>query len=61
MRYVSNATSPNIVGGYPGNNIGAFHRQTIAGGGETGHVNSVAGNGDVVWSGSGNTAEFHAT
>ena len=33
MRYEPNADSPNIIGGHPNNSVGAFHGQTVAGGG----------------------------
>ncbi len=57
MRIVPNATSPNIIGGYSGNVIGAgVSGGTISGGGQSGFVNSVGGSYGTVGGGVGNTA-----
>ena len=57
-----NAVSPNVIGGYRGNNVtdgrvGA----TIGGGGASGYVNRVTDNYGTVGGGGGNTASGNAT
>jgi hypothetical protein len=56
--------SPNIIGGYAGNTAGADSAdsaEVIAGGGDSGYVNTVTAYGGAVGGGVGNTAGFLAT
>jgi hypothetical protein len=55
VEYRPNATSPNILGGYSGNTIGSVHGATIAGGGYSGHINSISGNFAFIGGGSSNS------
>jgi len=57
LRIESNATSPNIIGGYSGNTVtpGRFGA-TISGGGTSGSVNSVTGDYGTIGGGFFNTA-----
>ncbi|KXK55238.1 MAG: hypothetical protein IPM61_01885 [Chlorobi bacterium] len=54
IRLVPNATSPTILGGFSGNTASGVGI-TIAGGGQTGNVNSVSNNFGTIGGGYGNT------
>jgi hypothetical protein len=56
MRYETNATSANIIGGYRANSITAgVTTATIAGGGQNGAANTIASNCATISGGRGNT------
>ena len=61
LRLEPNATSPNVIGGFSGNNItsGALG-VTICGGGKSQYANSVTANGGTIGGGLGNTASNFA-
>jgi hypothetical protein len=62
MRYVPNATSPNIIGGYSGNAISpTVSGVVVAGGGSIVHPHDVVGSYATVAGGEGNLAGDHAT
>jgi len=57
LRLEPHATSPNVVGGYNGNSIGAgVYGAAIAGGGSSGSLNEVTGNYSAIGGGLSNTA-----
>ncbi len=57
LRIVPRADSPNIIGGYHGNTVGAgVYGATISGGGMSDHVNRVTSNFGTVGGGGFNTA-----
>ncbi len=61
LRLEPNASSPNVVGGYSGNSVtSGIYGATIAGGGESGNLNTVTNNYGTVGGGKGNTASEHA-
>ena len=57
MRLEPNSTSPNIIGGYHGNNVApTLGGQTIGGGGISGHENQVNGSYCTISGGHSNTS-----
>jgi len=57
LRLEPNETSPNLVGGFNGNNVTpGIYGATIGGGGQGGNVNSITGSFSTVAGGEGNSA-----
>jgi hypothetical protein len=57
LRTETNATSPNVIGGFSGNSVtGGVVGATIGGGGLSGFINQVTANSGTVGGGSSNTA-----
>jgi hypothetical protein len=62
MRFVPQAQSPNIVGGFSGNTIDpSMYGQTVAGGGTYGYENRVMNNFGTVGGGRGNHADAYGS
>jgi hypothetical protein len=57
LRLEPDATSPNVIGGYSGNDVSAFRLgATVGGGGKSGEPNQVSADYGTVGGGKGNTA-----
>jgi len=57
LRIFPHATSPNLIGGYSGNTVGAgVYGATISGGGASGNVNTASGNYCTIGGGRANEA-----
>ena len=62
LRLEPNATSPNVIGGYSGNQVGAaVVAATISGGGNSGASNSISANYSTIAGGHGNTIQTGAS
>ena len=62
MRYLSSSSTPNIVGGFGGNSVGAsVIGATLGGGGQGGQVNSIASDFGTIAGGRGNSIVDNAS